>query len=153
MKFTECKKGRVFVLRLEDGDILHEVVEKLAKEQNIRAATVTAVGGVDKGSKLVVGPEDGRAKKMNPMVHVLDNVYEATGTGTIFCDETDNPVLHMHLACGRKENTITGCVRTGVKVWYILEVVIYEIADCNALRRKDPNTGFNLLTINAIPLK
>jgi predicted DNA-binding protein with PD1-like motif len=147
MKFTEAKQGRVFVLRLEDGDILHEQVEKLAKEKGIKCATVTAVGGVDKGSKLVVGPEDGRSEKIKPVLHVLDNVHEVTGTGTIFCDGTGEPILHMHLACGRRSGTITGCVRSGVKVWQILEVVIYEIKDCNAGRAIDAGTGFNLLKI------
>ncbi|HEC32525.1 MAG TPA: DUF296 domain-containing protein, partial [Deltaproteobacteria bacterium] len=28
MKYAEAKLGRVFVIRLEDGEIVHEVVEK-----------------------------------------------------------------------------------------------------------------------------
>jgi predicted DNA-binding protein with PD1-like motif len=61
MRWSEGKRGRVFVLRLEDGEVLHEVVEEFARERGIMAATVLAVGGADKGSELVVGPEDGRA--------------------------------------------------------------------------------------------
>lgn len=30
MKYTEAKIGRAFVLRLEDGDILHEELEQFA---------------------------------------------------------------------------------------------------------------------------
>jgi predicted DNA-binding protein with PD1-like motif len=33
MKYSEAKPGRIFVLRLEDGDILHESVETFAREQ------------------------------------------------------------------------------------------------------------------------
>jgi len=55
MKFSEAKAGRVFVIRLEDGDILHEEIERFAAENEIRAATLTAVGGVDAGSCLIVG--------------------------------------------------------------------------------------------------
>ena len=145
MKYSEAKQGRVFVIRLEDGDILHESVEKFAREKSIHTATVTAVGGIDKGSRLIVGPDDGRSNKIVPMEHVLFDVYEVTGCGTIFPDEDGNPVLHMHLACGRREHTITGCVRAGVKVWHVLEVIITELTDCTASRRLDAATGFRLL--------
>ena len=60
MKFSEAKPGRFFILRLEDGDILHECIESFARERNIRAAALIAMGGADAGSKLVVGPAEGR---------------------------------------------------------------------------------------------
>ncbi len=145
MKYSEAKQGRVFVVRLEDGDILHEEIEKFASEKNISAASLIAVGGVDKGSKLVVGPENGRAEKINPMIHIIDDVCEIAGTGTIFPDDEGTPILHMHIACGRKDKTITGCVRTGVKIWHILEVVIYEITETTATRSFEKATGFKLL--------
>jgi len=145
MKYSEAKQGRVFVIRLEDGDILHEEIEKFAREKNIKAASLIAVGGVDKGSKLVVGPENGRAEKVNPMTHVIDDVCEITGTGTLFPDDEGNPVFHMHIACGRKNKTITGCVRTGVKIWHVLEVILYEITDTKAARAFEKETGFKLL--------
>ena len=145
MKFSEAKTGRVFVIRLEDGDILHEEIERFAVEKGIRAATLTAVGGVDAGSRLIVGPEEGRAEKIVPMEHVLDNVCEVTGTGTIFPDEDGKPILHMHLSCGRSDQTITGCVRRGVKVWHVLEILLTELAGTNAVRVYDSSTGFKLL--------
>ncbi|MBN1863953.1 MAG: DNA-binding protein [Victivallales bacterium] len=145
MRYSEGKKGRTFVVRLEDGDVLHEEIERLAAENDIAAAYLVAVGGVDKGSRLVVGPEDGRAEKIKPMQLVLDNVCEATGTGTIFPGTDGKPVLHMHLACGRQGQTFTGCVRTGVKVWHIMEVIVNEITDSQAKRLKDNITGFELL--------
>ncbi len=145
MKYSEAKQGRVFVVRLEDGDILHEEIEKFAREKNIKAASLIAVGGVDKGSKLVVGPEDGRAEKVNPMIHVIEDVCEIAGTGTIFPDDEGNPILHMHIACGRKDKTITGCVRTGVKIWHVLEIILYEITETTASRSFEKATGFKLL--------
>ena len=145
MKYSQAQQGRVYVIRLEDGDILHESIEKFAREKSIHTATVTAVGGVDKGSRLIVGPDNGRAAKIVPMEYVLDDVYEVTGCGTIFPDEDGNPVLHMHLACGRNEHTVTGCVRAGVKVWHVLEIIITELAGCTAKRCLDTATGFRLL--------
>jgi len=146
MLYSQAKPGRIFVIRLEDGDILHESIENFAREKSITAAMVTAVGGADKGSRLITGPEDGRAAdRIVPMEYVLDNVYEVTGCGTLFPDEDGNSTLHMHLACGRREHTITGCVRAGVKVWQVLEVIITELTDCSARRCLDIATGFHLM--------
>lgn len=146
MKYSEAKFGRVFVIRLEDGDIVHEAVESLAAENGVTAGALIILGGADKGSRLVVGPEDGRAKTIAPMTKLLENVNEVAGTGTLFPDENKRPVLHMHMACGREDKTITGCVRTGVKVWHVMEAVLFELTDTHAVRKPDPVTGFALLS-------
>jgi len=108
---------------------------------------VIAVGGADAGSKLIVGPEEGRCKPVIPMEHVLDNVHEIAGVGTIFPDKDNKPVLHMHIAGGRKDRAVTGCVRRGVKVWQVLEVIIAELVDTRAHRAFDAVTGLELLEL------
>jgi predicted DNA-binding protein with PD1-like motif len=145
MRYSEAKMGRIFVLRLEDGDILHESVEAFAAEHGINAAALIALGGADAGSKLVVGPEEGRSGTIVPMERILDNVREATGVGTLFPDAQGKPVLHMHIACGREGETVTGCVRRGVKVWHVLEVILWELTDTSGRRLLDEATGFELL--------
>ena len=55
MKATEGKMGRVFVVRLEDGDILPECLEELAREKSIRQGQVILVGGISRG-EVVAGP-------------------------------------------------------------------------------------------------
>jgi predicted DNA-binding protein with PD1-like motif len=146
MKYSEARQGRIFVIRLEDGEIVHQAIEQFARDHSIKAAVMTIVGGVDTGSKLVVGPTEGRSKPIVPMEHVLDNVHEITGVGTLFPDEQGNPMLHMHTAAGRKTSTVTGCVRTGIKTWHILEVVLIELLDTKASRVFDAETGLKLLT-------
>jgi len=145
MKYSEAKQGRIFVIRLEDGDIIHQEIEKFAREKSIKAGALIILGGADEGSKLVVGPEHGRKEPIVPMEYILDNVNEIAGTGTIFPDEKGKPVLHMHIACGRKTSTITGCVRRGVKAWHVLEVILFELIDTTAVRVLDSVTGFELL--------
>jgi len=145
MKYSEAKQGRTFIIRLEDGDILHETIEAFAREHSITAAALIAIGGADAGSKLVVGPEQGRSKPIAPMEHILDNVHEIAGVGTIFPDKDHNPILHMHIASGRDKSTITGCVRRGVKVWQVMEVILFELVDTKARRTFDTQTGFELL--------
>jgi predicted DNA-binding protein with PD1-like motif len=145
MKYAEAGAGRIFVIRLEDGDIVHEVIEKFARELDIKAAALIVLGGADLDSKLVVGPEEGRAKPLHPMEHILEDVHEVAGTGTLFPDDQGNPILHMHMACGRKSSTVTGCIRTGVKVWHVMEVILFELIDTTGRRLVDPETGFKLL--------
>ncbi len=145
MKYSNASMGRVFVIRLEDGDIVHEVLETFARDKKIRAASMIILGGTDAGSVLVTGPEQGRAVPVIPKEHVLDNVHEVSGTGTIFPDKEGMPVLHMHMACGRGISTVTGCVRRGVKVWQVMEVIMYELLDTKASRVLDAQTGFELL--------
>jgi len=145
MRYSQAKQGRTFIIRLEDGDIVHEEIEKFAREKSIKAAALIILGGADKGSKLIVGPEHGRREPIIPMEHILDNVHEIAGTGTIFSNEKDKPVLHMHMACGRETSSVTGCVRKGVKVWHIMEVILFELVDTTAVRAFDPTTGFELL--------
>ena len=41
--------------------------------------------------------------------------------------------------------TVTGCVRSGVRVWHVMEVILYELLDSPAQRVYDKDTGFNLL--------
>ncbi len=146
MKYSEAQFGRVFVIRLEDGDIVHESIESLAAENGVKAGVLVILGGADKGSRLVVGPEDGRAEAITPMTRVLENVNEVAGTGTLFPDENDQPVLHMHMACGREDKTVTGCVRTGVRVWHVMEAVLFELTETAAIRKPDAITGFALLS-------
>ena len=145
MKYSQAKQGRVFIIRLEDGDILHEEVEKLAINESIQAASLIIVGGIDKGSKLIVGPAEDRSKTIIPVEHTLDSVHEVVGTGTIFPNETGEPILHMHIATGRRTETITGCVRNGVKTWHVLEIILTELLDTTAKRLPDPAIGFELL--------
>lgn len=145
MKFSEARQGRVFILRLEDGDIVHETVEQFAVEQGIKAASLIVVGGADDGSRLVVGPKEDRGVPLNPMHLPLKNAHEVTGTGTLFCDEEGTPLLHMHMACGRNKETITGCIREGVKVWHVMEIVMYELIDTDARRVVEAPLNLKLL--------
>lgn len=145
MRYSEAKQGRIFVIRLEDGETVHEEIERFAREQSITAAAMIILGGADEGSRLVVGPERGRAQPINPLEHILDNVHEIAGTGTLFPDEEGNPIVHMHMACGRNATTVTGCIRNGVTVWQVMEVVVFELIDTTAKRVLEPDTGLELL--------
>jgi predicted DNA-binding protein with PD1-like motif len=147
LNYTEAKLGRIFILRLNHGECLHEVIEKFATEKQVSSALCFFLGGAEDKSKVVVGPKDGAALPPEPMVTLLRGVHESCGVGTIFTDEQGKPKLHMHASFGRNDTAVTGCVRMGVDVWQIGEVVILELAGSSAKRAKNKDTGFEFLEI------
>ena len=110
MIVSEGRLGRVFVLRLGDGDRLPDAIEDFARTRGVEAALVAALGGLENG-RLVTGPEDGRTMPPTAMLTAIDAVHEAAAVGTLFPGPDGTPRLHMHAALGRAGETKTGCVR------------------------------------------
>jgi predicted DNA-binding protein with PD1-like motif len=55
MRASEGELGRVFILRLEDGDRLPDCLEAFAAKKGVSAGHVILVGGIGSG-EVVVGP-------------------------------------------------------------------------------------------------
>lgn len=144
MKYSEGKVGRVFVVRLEDKDKLPEVLEKFSRGNNLLRGMCIFVGGIGDG-KIVVGPESSTSTPIIPLIHSLQGVHEICAVGTIFPDEQGEPRLHMHAALGRAGKTRTGCIRPGIKVSNLGEVIVFEIVNNNAQREEDKEAGFLVL--------
>ena len=145
MKVSEYRLGRAFTLRLEDGEGLPGVLEDFARENSIDRAVCFFLGGVKNGGKLVVGPETEEAMPPRPMEFDIDGTHESLGYGTIFPDADGRPSLHMHAVLGRGGEARAGCIRPGIDVWMVGEVVLLEIMDSSACRLEDSVTGFKLL--------
>ncbi len=145
MQAAEATLGRVFVIRLEDGDRLPDCLEAFARDNALERGLVALLGGAG-GGTLVVGPEDGTAATITPLLQALNGVHEAAAVGTIFPDSTGAPKLHMHAAMGRDDHTLTGCVRQGVNIWKLAEVVVIEIQG-NMSRKLDQSLGLEVLDV------
>ena len=124
MKYCEGKIGRIFVLRLEDGDIVPECIEKFANEKDISVGQVILVGGVGQGN-VVVGPRKSEQMPPDPMLIPIDGAHEVLAVGVIAPKEDGNSILHIHGALGRSGATITGCLRPGVETWLVIEAIIF----------------------------
>lgn len=147
MKACEGQLGRVFVIRLEDGDVIPTCIESLAEEKKISVGQVLMIGGIGSG-QVVVGPRYSDEMPPEPMLLPLDGAHEVVGVGIIAPGEQGKPALHMHAALGRSGKTTTGCLRPGVNTWLVGEVIICEIVGTNAARVLDNDTGFELLQTN-----
>ena len=148
MKACEGQMGRVFVIRLEDGDVVPECIERFAEENEISTGYAILVGGIGEG-QVVVGPRRSGERPPQPMLLPLDGAHEVAGVGILAPSEDGKPILHIHAALGRSGQTMTGCLRPGVKTWLVGEVILYEILGANVKRVKDEETGFMLLDIES----
>lgn len=147
MKAAEGKIGRIFVIRLEDGDMLPGCIEIFARKKKIKNGFVLLVGGVGKG-QIVVGPRYSDEMPPDPVLLPIDGAHEVVAVGVLAPDEKDKAVLHIHGALGRAGQTKTGCLRPGVSTWLVGEAILYEITGVNAKRIPDKRSGFSLLEIN-----
>lgn len=144
MQYSQGSIGRVFTIRLEGGDHLPDCIELFAKDQGIKAAYCLLLGGIDKG-EIVVGPEDPEGAVINPVLKSIAGAHEVAAVGTLFNNENNEPILHMHATLGRGDSCHTGCIRPGVDIWLVGEFIIVEILDSGMLRKKDPTSGLALL--------
>ena len=146
MKASEGKIGRIFIIRLEDGDVIPDCLETFAAEKKISRAHVVLVGGIGRG-EVVTGPRKSDVMPPEPLVLPVDGAHEVAGVGIIAPDKDGKPVLHIHASLGRAGRTLTGCLRPGVTTWLVGEAVIYEITGATATRLPDPKSGFDLLEV------
>ena len=145
MKATEGTIGRVFVIRLEDGDVVPECIERFAEEKGVKVGHVVLIGGIG-GGQVVVGPRRSDAMPPEPMLLPVDGAHEVAAVGVLAPNEAGKPVLHIHGALGRSGATLTGCLRPGVTTWLVGEAILYEILGAAATRVRDQRSGFALLT-------
>jgi predicted DNA-binding protein with PD1-like motif len=146
MKASEGQPGRVFIIRLEDGDLIPDCIENFAEDKRISVGQVIMIGGIGSG-QVVVGPRKSNEMPPEPMLLPLDGAHEVVGLGVIAPDVTGKPMLHMHAALGRSGQTTTGCLRPGVTAWLVTEAIIFEIVGTSAARILDEKTGFELLEV------
>ncbi|OGO30882.1 MAG: DNA-binding protein [Chloroflexi bacterium RBG_16_56_11] len=146
MKATEGKIGRVFVVRLEDGDMVPECLERFAAEKKIKVGHVVLIGGIG-GGEVVAGPRKSDEMPPDPLRLPVDGAHEVVGVGIIAPDKDGRPGLHIHAALGRAGRTLTGCLRPGVRTWLVGEAIIYEITGTSARRLPDKASGFELMEV------
>lgn len=146
MKASAGRIGRVFLIRLEDGDKVPSCIEQFAEENGIKVGQAVLIGGIGSG-EVVVGPRITNEMPPQPMTLPVDGAHEVVGVGILVPGENGRPVLHIHASLGRSGQATTGCLRPGVTTWIVGEVMLYEILDIEASRTRDPRSGFALLDL------
>ena len=144
MKSAEGVIGRVFVIRLEDGDIVPNCIEEFAADHGVEVGQVILVGGIG-GGDVVVGPRESNLMPPEPIRLPIDGAHEVAAVGVLAPGPDGRPALHIHGALGRTGKTTTGCFRHGVSTWMTGECLLFEIKGAAARRLKDEASGFDLL--------
>lgn len=130
MKYRQGEIGRVFIARVDDGEDLLEQLKQIADNEKIEAGVIYFIGAM-RGARLVVGPEE----CVHPPVPVwlgFNDGREVVGIGTMFRDEENRPVFHLHGVAGRGGETLSGCVRGESEVYLVVEVILMEIKGTGA---------------------
>jgi uncharacterized protein len=141
MQYTEGQIGRIFVVRIDDGEDMLTALRQFIHEKEIHAGSVVFLGALMEG-KMVTGPEE---PVIPPLPHYIffEGGWEVFGVGTIMPGE-GGAHIHFHASVGRSGHALTGCLREKAVTYLIVEAVIYEITGLSARREFDEKTQLHL---------
>jgi uncharacterized protein len=138
----ESHGQRTIAAILETGDEVTESLLRLAREENITAAQITAIGAFERAGLQYFDWES----KAYEDIPVREQVEVASLLGDIGQDDSGGPALHIHAVLGKRDGTaVAGHLATG-HVRPTLEVVLIESPE-HLKRRHDPETGLSLIRI------
>ncbi len=142
MQYKQGSFGRVFLLKFEDRDDLLEEIKKLAVTEQVRVGTIMLLGGM-RASAIVCGPKE-PVIPPEPLWIDFSDGRELLGFGTLFWNGNE-PVIHLHGAIGRENETLTGCIRRDASVYLVVEAVVTEVLGIDARKTPDEKTGITML--------
>ena len=144
LQYSEGSIGRVFALRMDDGEDLLESITEFALEKKISTGIALFLGAL-RDCRAVMGPEE---ISIPPVPHweEYQSAWETFGIATIY-PSSSGPKLHIHSSLGRGRDSMTGCLREKARIYLVVEAVLLELVGLAATRDYDPSVGFNLLSL------
>jgi len=141
MQYTEGQIGRIFVVRIDDGEDMLISLRQFISDKSIQAGSILFLGALMNG-RMVTGPED---PVIPPVPHfvLFEGGWEVFGVGTIYPGE-GGPHIHYHASVGRSGHALTGCLREKAITYLIVEAVIMEFNGLSARREFDKKTQVHL---------
>jgi len=141
MQYTEGQIGRVFVVRIDDGEDMLLALRQFILDRNIQAGSIHFLGALMNG-RMVTGPEE---PVIPPVPHfvMFEGGWEVFGIGTIYPGE-GGPHIHYHASVGRSGHALTGCLREKAITYLIVEAVIMEFTGLSARREFDQKMQLHL---------
>lgn len=150
MQYTEGQIGRIFVVRIDDGEDLLASLRQFIADKGIQAGSIVFLGALMDG-KLVTGPEKPIIPP-DPHYVFFEGGWEVFGVGTIYPGD-GGPHIHYHASVGRAGHALTGCLRERAVTYLIVEVVIYEITGLSARREFDKKMQLHLPVLKDTSVK
>jgi len=135
--------GKIYFLRVREGEDLAEAIRKRAEENGIKAGAIFAIGSL---KEAVLGYlEKGEYKYIR-----LDGPLEiASCMGNIAVDEKGEVIVHAHVVVSdRKGVAFGGHLMKDSHVGATAELVIIEALGIDLRRAFDEKTGIRLLKLS-----
>ncbi|MFA5347332.1 MAG: PPC domain-containing DNA-binding protein [Methanoregula sp.] len=141
MQYTEGQLGRVFVVRIDDGEDMLITLRQFINDKSVNAGSILFLGALMNG-RMVTGPEE---PVIPPVPHfvMFEGGWEVFGIGTIYPGE-GGPHIHYHASVGRSGHALTGCLREKAITYLIVEAVVLEFIGLSARREFDKETQVHL---------
>jgi len=141
MQYSEGQVGRVFTVRIDDGEDFLREIQRFVTAMNIQNGTIQFLGAV-RSAKMVTGPKE-PVIPPSPRGEEIFGGWELLGFATIYPGE-DGPSIHLHVAAGKGIRSLAGCLREKAEVFLVIEAIITEFVGISARRLPDEKTGVNL---------
>jgi uncharacterized protein len=141
MQYSEGQIGRVFVVRIDNGEDFLDTIQRFVQDKEIRTGTVLFLGAL-KAGKMVTGPEE---LTIPPVPHyvMFEGGWETFGIGTIYPGDS-GPLIHYHASVGRAGHALTGCLRENAQTYLVIEAVVLEFTGLDIRREFDEATQLHL---------
>jgi hypothetical protein len=134
---------RTFVLIGEIGDDALKAINAFARDQNVSAAQITAVGAFRQAT---VGWFD-RATKDYRRIHLDEQCELLSLVGDIALGADGSPVAHLHAVLGLCDGQVRGGHLLEGEVWPTLEVLIRDTA-AHLRKTYRPELGLALIDLD-----
>jgi uncharacterized protein len=133
---------RTIVIVGDPGDDAVDIIGRVAREQKLNAASLTAVGAF---ARATVGWFDREAKDYRHIA--VDEQCEVLSLLGDIAVSDDAPVAHIHAVLGLADGTVRGGHLLAGEVWPTLEVVVRETPG-HLRKTMQPDIGLALIDLS-----
>lgn len=126
------------IARMDRGEEILEKLKEIALKENIKLASITAIGASD---HFVAGVYDVNTKEYKK--NVFDGVYEITNLSGSINTMNNEYYAHLHITCADNNGNCFGGHLNEARISATCEMFI-TIIDGKVDRFKDEVTGLNL---------
>lgn len=133
-----------YAVALETGDEAFACLTAFVKEQDVEAASITAIGAF---RRAVLGYFDWQ-KKQYKKIPVDEQVEVLSLIGDVAVSSGE-PTLHIHAVLGKSDGSVVGGHLLSAEVRPTLEVIVTQ-SPSYLRKAKDPETGLALLAIDPV---
>jgi predicted DNA-binding protein with PD1-like motif len=130
-----------YAVVLDTGDEVTGELGKFVRDQEVEAASVTAIGAF---SRAVLGYFQWETKQYKKIA-VDEQVEVLSLLGDVAVDD-EGPTLHLHAVLGKSDGSVVGGHLIEAYVRPTLEIILVQ-SPSYLRKRKDPETGLALINI------